>query len=386
MKILVAVTYYSPYVSGLTIYSERIAKAWAARGHDVTVLTSWHDRSLPREEIREGVKIIRCPIWLRVSKGAVMPSFWFYALTKMGEYDVVNIHLPQFDAAWVALTAKLSKTFSVLTYHCDLVMPSGFINRVANNVVLWMNRMAGKLADRVVAYTEDYAAYSFFLPEFKSKQAIIQPPVELPDVSDAAVKEFADEMNPDGFGPIIGMACRLAEDKGAEILLDALPAIVAKYPKACVYFAGPYDNVLGERPYYLRLKARFDEMIAANHWRFLGSLSPADMAKFYRMIDVLTMPSLNRTDSFGLVQIEAMMNGKPVVASNLPGIRVSVTRHEMGRICEIGSGDDLAVKLLEVLDEKKNYQEKTTNAIRAYYSPDHVAALYEDMLRGNGIE
>lgn len=385
MKILVAVTYYSPYVSGLTIYSERIAKAWAARGHEVTVLTSWHDRSLPREEIRDGVKIIRCPIWLRISKGVVMPSFWFYALTKMGEYDVVNIHLPQFDAAWVALAAKFSKTFSVLTYHCDLVMPPGWINRLANNVVLWMNRMAGKLADQVVAYTEDYAAYSFFLPEFKAKLAIIQPPVELPEVSEDEARKFKYDVNPKGFAPIIGMACRLAEDKGAEILLDALPAIVEKYPNACVYFAGPYDNVLGERPYYLRLKARFDEMIVADHWRFLGSLSPVDMAKFYRMIDVLTMPSLNRTDSFGLVQIEAMMNAKPVVASNLPGIRVSVTRHGMGRICEIGSGEDLAAKLLEVLDEKADYQAKT-EAIRAYYSPDHVAALYEEMLRENGIK
>ncbi len=385
MKILVAVTYYSPYVSGLTIYADRIAKAWAARGHDVTVLTSRHDPKLPKEEIVDGVKIVRCPIWLRISKGVVMPSFWFYALTKMGEFDVVNIHLPQFDAAWVALMARVWKTFSILTYHCDLVMPSGAVNQLANKIVLWMNRIAGKLANQVVAYTEDYAAYSFFLPEFKDKQPIIQPPVELPDVSDEEVSAFIESVNPDGFEPIIGMACRLAEDKGAEILLDALPKIVEKYPKACVYFAGPFDNVLGERPYYERLKPRLDAMIAANHWRFLGSLNPKNMAKFYRMIDVLTMPSLNRTDSFGLVQIEAMMNGKPVVASNLPGIRVSVTRHEMGRICAIGDGDDLAKKLIEVLDEKKDYSSKT-EAIRAYYRPDAVAAKYEDVFKANGIE
>ena len=385
MKILVAVTYFSPYVSGLTIYAERIAKAWVRRGHEVTVLTSRHDPSLPREEFVDGVKIVRCPIWLRISKGAVMPAFWAYALKHMGEFDVVNIHLPQFDAAWVALAAKLKKTFSVLTYHCDLVMPSGWVNGLANRVVLWMNRRAGRFADKVVAYTEDYAAYSFFLPEFKPKQAIIQPPVELPAVSDEGVDRFIAAVNPDGFRPVIGMACRLAEDKGAEILLDALPAILEKYPNACVYFAGPYDNVLGERPYYLRLKARFDAMIRADHWRFLGSLSPDGMAKFYRMIDLLTMPSLNRTDSFGLVQIEAMMNGKPVVASNLPGIRVPVTRHGMGRICEIGSGEDLAAKILDVLGEKRDYRDKTAE-IRDFYRPEAVAAKYEEMLKENGIE
>lgn len=385
MKILVAVTYYDPYVSGLTIYSSRIAKAWASRGHDVTVLTSHHDTTLPKEEVVDGVKIIRCPIWLRISKGVIMPGFWWKAMTTMKDYDAVNIHLPQFDAAWVALMAKLAGTFSFITYHCDLVMPSGFINQLANKVVLWMNRLAGKWVDRVVAYTEDYAAYSFFLPEFKDKTSIIQPPVVLPEVSDEAVDAFIERVNPDGVGPIIGMACRLAADKGAEIVLDALPKILEKYPRACVYFAGPYDNVLGEKEYYLRLKDRFDAMIAENHWRFLGSLNPTEMTKFYRMIDLLTMPSLNRTDSFGLVQIEAMMNEKPVVASNLPGIRVSVTRHQMGRICEIGSGEDLAEKILTVLGEKKDYSDRPAE-LKAFYSPDHVAKIYEEMIQQYGLK
>ena len=109
------------------------------------------------------------------------------------------------------------------------------------------------------------------------------------------------------------------------------------------------------------------------------------MAKFYRMIDLLTMPSLNRTDSFGLVQIEAMMNGKPVLASNLPGIRVPVTRHGMGRICEIGNGEDLAAKILDVLGEKRDYRDKTAE-IRDFYRPEAVAAKYEEMLKENGIE
>ena len=69
-------------------------------------------------------------------------------------------------------------------------MPSGWVNGLANRAVLWMNRMAGRFADKVVVYTEDYAAYSFFLPEFKPKQAIIQPPVELPAVSDEGVDRF----------------------------------------------------------------------------------------------------------------------------------------------------------------------------------------------------
>ncbi|NMA13116.1 MAG: glycosyltransferase family 4 protein [Chloroflexi bacterium] len=384
MKILVAVTYYAPYISGLTIYAERIAKAWADAGHQVTVLTSQHDSSLPLEEVVEGVKVVRAPILMRISKGGLMPRFWQKTAQLVKESDVVNIHLPQFDAAWVAHRAHVAGVFSVLTYHCDLQMPSGFVNQIANRVVLKMNDLAGSYCDAIVAYTKDYAEYSLFLPKFREKVNIIQPPVSLPDVSSSEVEGFQGKVNPEKKNPIIGMACRFAADKGVEVLLDALPKILAVYPNACVFFAGPYDNVLGERAYYEKLKPRLDELIAKGQWRFLGSLNPTEMTKFYRTIDLLTMPSLNRTDSFGLVQIEAMMQGKPCVSANLPGIRVPVTRHEMGEIIEIGNADDLAEKIIKVLKENRDYSDKK-ETIRSFYQPAVVAEAYEKMFEKYGV-
>jgi len=62
MRILIVLTYYDPYKSGLTIYASRQARALAARGHDVTVLTSQYDRELAREEWYQGVRILRLPV------------------------------------------------------------------------------------------------------------------------------------------------------------------------------------------------------------------------------------------------------------------------------------------------------------------------------------
>ena len=75
MKILVALTYYKPYISGLTIYAARSAEEWAKAGHEVTVLTSRHLPDLPREEIISGVRVVREPVLMKISKGAVMPHF-----------------------------------------------------------------------------------------------------------------------------------------------------------------------------------------------------------------------------------------------------------------------------------------------------------------------
>src|SRR5512137_2595918 len=99
MRILIVLTYYRPHTSGLTIYAERLAKAFVRRGHTVTVMTSQYERDLPAEETVEGVHIIRVPVLFRLSKGVVMPTFGMMANRLVHEHDVIQLHLPQFDAA-----------------------------------------------------------------------------------------------------------------------------------------------------------------------------------------------------------------------------------------------------------------------------------------------
>lgn len=380
MKILVALTYYKPYISGLTIYAARIAEAWARAGHDVTVLTSRHLKDLSAEEMLNGVRVVREPALLKISKGMVMPKFWLDAASYVRWADVVNIHLPQLESALLARLGRKYGKKVILTYHCDLQMPLGFVNMLANKGVLWMNDIAFKNCDAVVTNSQDYADHSEILQKVRDKVRIIQPPVELEPIDVQEAEAFRKERNTDDFEPVIGMACRFAADKGVEILLDALPKVLTVFPKAAVFFMGPYQNVLGEEAYYERLKPRIDELIAAGHWKFMGRLPDAQVGAFYRCIDVLCMPSLNRTDSFGLVQIEAMMNGKPVAASDLPGIRVPVTRHGMGEVFPVGDGNALADALIRILSEKKSYSAELCAKIRDYYSPDHVAAEYVKLM------
>src|SRR5262245_31632020 len=115
MRILTVLTYYRPHTSGLTIYAERLARAFIKRGHEVTVMTTQYDPSLPREEVMDGVKIIRVPVALRISKGVLAPTFGLVATKLVLEHDVVQMHLPQFDAPGVALRCRLFGRPAVLT-------------------------------------------------------------------------------------------------------------------------------------------------------------------------------------------------------------------------------------------------------------------------------
>jgi glycosyltransferase involved in cell wall biosynthesis len=232
MKILTVLTYYRPHTSGLTIYAERLARAFVKRGHQVTVMTTQYDPSLPPEEMMDGVRVIRVPVMARVSKGVLAPTFGLVATKLVAQHDVVQLHLPQFDAPGVALRARLFGKPAVLTYHCDVQLPMGVFNRLVNFVVDFQNDMAGRLANHIITYTQDYADNSPFLSRYKSKLTPILPPVELPSPLPMGVSAFACEHHIDVRKPVIGMAARFASEKGVEVLLDALPVILKKYPKA----------------------------------------------------------------------------------------------------------------------------------------------------------
>ncbi|HBY09068.1 MAG TPA: glycosyltransferase family 1 protein [Chloroflexi bacterium] len=378
MKILTVLTYYRPHTSGLTIYVERLARTLVQRGHEVTVLTSQFEPDLPREEIVNGVRIVRVPVWFRISKGVMMPTFGFLAWKLALEHDVIHLHLPQFDAAGVALRGRLLRKPTVITYHCDLELPSGLFNRFVNAVVLFMNNLAGRFTHRIGAYTDDFAHHSPYLQYFAKKVRVILPPVELPKISEQQVAAFQQQHNPEQRAPVIGMATRFASEKGVEILLGALPQILERHPQAMVLYAGQYQGVWGEEDYLARLLPTIEKYQAAGQWKFLGNLTPEQIAAFYPNLDVLVVPSLNSTETFGLVQIEAMINGTPTVASNLPGVRQPPLMTGMGEVVPIGDAPALAEAILKIFAHPENYAGDPP-AIERQFSPQANAAAYEDL-------
>ena len=378
MKILAVLTYYRPHTSGLTIYAERLARAFVRRGHQVTVMTAQYDKSLPRQETLDGVKIIRVPVAMRVSKGVLAPTFGWVATQLVAQHDVVQLHLPQFDAPGVALRARLFGKPAVLTYHCDLDLPPGLFNRIVNAVVHFQNNLAGILSNHIVTYTQDYADHSPYLTRFRHKLTPILPPVELPTPPPGAIADFARAYATATRRPVIGMATRFASEKGVEILLEALPAVLEKYPHAQVLFAGQYQNVMGEQAYFERLQPQIQKYEASGGWKFLGNLDLEKMAAYYPNLDVLVVPSLNSTEAFGLVQIEAMLNGVPCIASALPGVRRPVQMRNMGEIVPIGDAPALADALLKVIAHRADYRCDTAELARTY-DPDSVAVEYEKL-------
>ena len=151
MRILTVLTYYRPHYSGLTIYAERLGRALAQRGHHVTVLTSRYDTNLPEREALDSVEIVRLKVGMHVSKGVIMPSMPWWAWRLARQADILHLHVPQLDAAPLALLAKLAGKPAVLTYHCDLQLPPGFVHTLANQVSHLANHVSARASAAAVA-------------------------------------------------------------------------------------------------------------------------------------------------------------------------------------------------------------------------------------------
>lgn len=374
MRILSILTYYAPHWTGLTQHAQRVAEGLAARGHAVTVLTTRHSPELPRDEMVNGVRVVRIQPIARFSRGMIAPAFPLAAAKLIGEHDLVQIHTPLPEAPLVGLFCRLLRRPLLMTHHGDVVMPAGPFNQFVQRAAFVVLRTAGTLAHAVTSYSRDYANNSQLLAHVRHKLSYVYPPVDLPPPDPAAAAAWRAELGLDG-KLLIGFAGRWVEEKGFDYLLQALPQIRAAYPEAHLVYAGEqqvvYDN------FYTRCQPLIEAQ--QDHLTFLGLIrDPQQMANFYAMCDLFTLPS--RTDMMALVQVEALLSGTPVVATNIPGARVVVQDTGMGRLVEPHSPESLAEGIVEVLRQPERY-ETDCERLRAIFDTDRSLDQYEAIMQ-----
>ncbi len=347
MKILVSLSYYYPNISGLTIYAKILSEELVKLGHEVTVLSAKYKQGYKHDSIENGVRVKRIWTPLIFGRGPLMPTYPLEAFFEVLKCDVINIHTPQFEGFILALIAKMLHKKIVLTHHCDLSGWPGFLNMVSETSTFIALLVMGKLADLIVVYTKDYADNSVYLRRFKNKLVYILPPVKLPQIN-KRLRKVCEEP-----GYKIGFAGRIAREKGVEYLFSAIPFIEKNLgSKFKIFLAGPGKEVIGGG-----YEKDLSELIEKykKYLVFLGPLDQKHMAMFYNSVDVLVLPSTERLESFGFVQVEAMLSGCPVIASDLPGVRVPIGLSKMGKIVPAGNSEKLVRAITGVLRNKKLY-------------------------------
>jgi len=374
MKVLVCLSYYSPHRTGITLHVQRVAEALAAKGHQVTVLTSHFLSSLPRDQTLNGVRVVRVRPIKRISRGQVMPGYFWASYQLLRQSDVVSLHSPTLEAAPVAWLARRMGKGIVITHHGDLVLPAGLLNRFIEWSIRRLFRSAAKRAHQIIAYSDDYAEHSRYIFPYIGKTTALYPPCLMPEPTVEGRAAVRQTLGLDSSTPVIGYAGRFVEEKRPDILLRSVPYLDQLLPGAKIAFAGEYE--MPYETFYERCQPLLQRYKDRVH--FMGLLrDDQQMADFYAACDVLVLPSY--TECFGLVQVEAMLCGTPVVATDIPGAREPVRVTGMGEIVPPRDSLALASAIARIVNDPQRYR-KPREEIERLFSFKRTVQGYEEIL------
>ncbi|HEV7759908.1 MAG TPA: glycosyltransferase [Acidimicrobiales bacterium] len=372
LRILTVLTFYHPHWTGLTVLARHLAEGLAAGGAEVSVLTSRHDRDLPRRDTIAGVDVHRLRTAGRVSRTLPMPAFPAALLRLVRRHDVVHLHSPMAEAGLVRWACRAAGRPLVVTHQGDVVMPPGLPHQAVQRLMTATLSATFRAADRVVTHNDDYLAASLTAVA-GSRALAIEPPVDFAPPRPGAAAALRRRQ---GWGdrPIVAFAGRWVEEKGFDVLLQAAPRVLARRPDTLFVVAGERSVA------YERFSQRCAPLVDALGPAFVDLGLVRDrrrLAAFYAAADVFVLPS--RTDCLASVQIEALLCGTPVVATDIPGARSVVRSTGAGLLVPPEDPEALADAIVAVADDPRRFADRIAD-VPARYDPDRAVKRYRALL------
>ncbi|MGI0054195.1 MAG: glycosyltransferase family 4 protein [Thermoplasmata archaeon] len=336
MKIVQVSPFFAPHPGGVESHVRRLSAQLVREGHEVSVVTSRYDRSLPEEEWIDGVRVLRGPV-----RGVLLNT---PIDTRVGETlrrlsaDVVHLHYPPpLTPYFAAISLRKSPVPVVLTYHCDLYLPRAW-GRLLTGIYerVFVPGLFAQV-DRVVVHTRSYRDTSSVL---RNREATVVP--SLVDVERFAHPQEIETLRQalDLAGQrVILFTGRLVPHKGVDTglrMLAALPNDVTML-------------VIGSGPGLEQLEGLARRLGVFRRVRFLPAVDDADLPRYVALCDVFVYPSQNRLEGFGLAVAEAMAGARPVVIADMPGVREVITAGEEGLLAQPMIPADFAQKVETIL-------------------------------------
>ena len=318
MRILHLGKFYPPAPGGMERFLADLVHAQREAGHEVAVLV--HDDPRPRTA-PDPAWLWRVPVWLRLLFAPISPAYplWLHRAIRRFQPDVIHIHVPNLSAFWALLLPASRALPWVVHWHSDIEL-SKLSLRATYPHYRMLERALLERAECVIATSAAYLEASAPLAAVRPKCHVVPlgvDPARLPEVD---AREAAPLWTGEGLRLLaVG---RLTYYKGFETLLRA----VAAEPGMQLVVVGEGE----ERPALERLLREVGDPLSIH---LAGEVDDEALHRYMASCDVFCLPSRERTEAFGIVLMEAMRYGKPIVASDIPGSGVTwVARHNQNAV------------------------------------------------------
>ncbi len=379
MKISIITPTFPPYRGGIGNVAAAQHHFFREAGHQVTVITPKY----PSKEfqVKDGVDWVTPK--LVYGNGALLTGMH----KKITGSDVVILHYPFFGGAEPLLlhSKKLKKkgTKIIVYYHMDVVGTQPLKSIIAIHKKIILPKII-KVADKVIVTSKDYAEHSFIQKQFKEMPDKF---VEIPNGVDTqhfnpkntSVDIFArHEINKDEkVALFVGGLDKAHYFKGVEHLIEAVSRLKqVPYPwRLVVVGKGELQQKYKDLAGQLRL---FDKII------FADDVTNEMLPSYYAQADVTVLPSIDKSEAFGMVLVESYACATPVVASNIPGVRSVVEDGSTGLLCVPKNPDDLAAKIHYLFSNPeiaKQYGETALQKAHEKYDWQQVITATLDVIK-----
>lgn len=348
MKILQLGKFY-PILGGVEKVMYDLMIGLSERGVDCDMMCALNKGSSEVTSINGHARLIGCHTWMKIAATMISPAMIFSLRRRCREYDVVHVHHPD-PMACLALFLSGYKGKVVLHWHSDIEKQK-FLLKLYRPLQGWLI----KRADLIVGTSPVYTAESPCLAHVQDKITClpigVEPIVPDPERVEALKKAYPGKK-------IVFSLGRLVPYKGYRWLIEAAR-----------YLSDDYVVLIGgSGPLKEELIAAIKSFGVENKVKLLGRVPDEDLAAYYGACSLFCLSSVQKTEAFGIVQIEAMSCGKPVVATRIPHSGVSwVNEHEVsGLNVEPMDAKALADAIMAITNDEQTYNRFAEGAKKRY--------------------
>ena len=338
MKIIQTPVRFCPYVGGVENYVYYLGRELVKLGHEVTVVCA-NEPKTKNYEVIEGVEVKRLYCPFKIANTNITPHLP-YALSKEG-FDLIHTHLPTpWSADWSALVSKIKGKPLVLTYHNNIV-GFGVASHLANAYRKTMMKFVLSRVDSIIVTNKKQLKFSPFLSDYIEKIKIIPPGVDTQKFKPTKIEKEENSLF------FLSVLDRFHEYKGLEYLLRALKIVKNEIKDVKLTMGG--GGELTE--YYKRIS---NSLGLEDNVDFIGHIPESELVKQYNRSELFVLPSYSaEQEGFGIVLLEAMACGLPVITTEIVGLADEIEKEKAGLIIPSKNVDSLADAIIMALKNEK---------------------------------
>jgi glycosyltransferase involved in cell wall biosynthesis len=366
VRVLFVTKFYPPTEGGIERYSQILCTGMRDRGIDIEVVAASQSERTSRVDEVDGIKVHRLGVWANVRGAPITPRTPGVLRELAPKFDLVHHNFPN---PWVELChlAVCGRAKTLVTYHSDIFRQKILLQLYRPWVHKFLERTSA-----IIATSPNYISSSPFLSRYRERCHSIPLPVTAPPLSPGAdIAEIKEH-----YGNFVLFVGRLVYYKGLEYLIKAMVAL--PNIQLIISGRGPLEGKLRKLAHKLGIEGRV---------HFLGRVDDEDLQRLHVASFCFVLPSVFRSEAFGMVLGEAMSYGTPVISTELGTGTSFINQDGKTGFVVPPANVEALVEKIELLHGNEglrselgvNAKERVTKEFNKEQMIEKTVALYEEL-------